>query len=343
MTAAMRQLGEGRFDVVLPGLGRKDELGAMAEAVEMFKLKAGERAQAELDAKGDRDRAAAEHRKADIARLADEFEAAVGKVIDTVSCASSKLELSARSLTRTADHGRQLSVNVASSSGEASVNVQRVATATSEMAQLVAGIGRQVEEVAGIAREAVRKAAESDQRIASLASATERVGSVVQLIAAIARQTNLLALNATIEAARAGDRGKGFAVVAQEVKSLATQTAHATVEISDHIAGIQTATAESVDAITEIGVTVNRISQIAESVADAIAEQETMTQSIALNVREAAGRTTQVAASAGEVTDGAKQTGEASMEVLASAELLSGESHRLKQELNSFLVRIQAA
>lgn len=343
MTAAMRQLGEGRFDVVLPGLGRKDELGEMAAAVELFKLKAREKAQAEIDAKAEQDCAAAEQRQADIARLAGEFETAVGKVIDTVSSASSDLEASARSLTCTADHGRQLSVEVASSSEQASANVQLVATATGEMAATIANIGRQVEEAADIAREAVRRAELSDQRMAGLAAAADRIGSVVQLIAAIARQTNLLALNATIEAARAGDLGKGFAVVADEVKSLATQTAHATAEISEHIHGIQTATTDSVGAIADIGVIIGRISEIAVTVVNSIAEQGATSKNIASNLQEAAARTSQVAASAIEVTNGAMETGGASMQVLMSAELLSGESARLRRELGSFLGRIQAA
>ncbi|WP_198033781.1 methyl-accepting chemotaxis protein [Bradyrhizobium sp. WSM2254] len=343
MTAAMRQLGDGRFDVVLPGLGRKDELGEMAEAVELFKLKAREKAQAEIDAKAEQDRTAAEQRKADIARIAGEFEAAVGKVIYTVSSASSNLEASARSLTCTADHSRQLSVEVASSSEQASSNVQLVATATDEMAATIANIGRQVEEAADIAREAVRRAELSDQRMVGLAAAAERIGSVVQLIATIARQTNLLALNATIEAARAGDFGRGFAVVADEVKSLATQTAHATVEISEHIHGIQAATTDSVGAIADIGVIIGRISNIAVTVVNSIAEQGATSKNIASNLQEAAARTSQVAASAIEVTNGAKETGGASMQVLMSAELLSGESARLRRELGSFLGRVQAA
>ncbi|WP_456779699.1 methyl-accepting chemotaxis protein [Bradyrhizobium sp. USDA 3315] len=343
MTAAMRQLGDGRFDVVLPGPGRKDELGEMAEAVEMFKLKAREKAQAELDAKAARDRNIAEQRQADIAQLAGEFEDAVGKVIETVSCASSQLEASARSLTCAADHSRLLSVEVASASEEASTNVQRLATATSEMAATITNIGRQVQEAANIAGEAVRKAELSDLRMASLAAAAERIGNVVQLIAAIARQSNLLALNATIEAARAGDRGRGSAIVAEEVKSLAAQTAHATIEISEQISGIQAATTDSVGAISEIGVIIGRISEIARIVVDAVGEQEATSKSIALNVQEAAVRTTQVAASAGDVTNRAKETGGATMQVLTSAELLSEQSSRLKHELNNFLDRIQAA
>jgi len=342
-TMAMRQLGEGKFDVVLPGLGRKDELGAMAEAVEMFKLKAREQAQAGLEAKAQQDRTAAEQRRADIARLAAEFESTVGKVIDTVSFASSQLEASARSLTRTADHSQQLSVEVASSSGEASANVQRVAVATGEMAETIDTIGQQVGQAADISQEAVRKVELSDQRISGLAVAAEQIGSVVELIAAIARQTNLLALNATIEAARAGELGKGFAVVAQEVKSLARQTAHATVEISEHIGGIQAATSESVGAIIEVGAIISRISEISRTVVDSISEQQTRSRSIAHNVQEVAARTALVAASAGGVTKGAKQTGEASIQVLTAAELLSKESFRLRHELDSFLAGIKLA
>ncbi|WP_439360452.1 methyl-accepting chemotaxis protein [Bradyrhizobium sp. DASA03007] len=343
MTTAMRQLGDGQFDVSLPGLGRKDELGEMAEAVEMFKLKACEKARAELDAKAKQDHVAAEQRRADVARLAGEFEAAVGKIIDSVSSASSELEASARGLTCTADHSRQLSVEVVSSSEEASSNVQNVAAATGEMAEAMASICRRVEEAANIARQAVCKVELSDQRMASLTAAAERIGSVVEVIAAVARQINLLALNAAIEAARAGDLGKGFAVVAQEVKSLAAQAAHATVEIGDHIGRIQTATAESVGAVAEIGVIIGRISGIASTVVGAIGQQEARSKSIAFNVQGAADRTTGVAAAALKVTDGANETGAASLQVLMSAERLSEESSRLKHELDSFLTRVQVA
>ncbi|MGY8632784.1 methyl-accepting chemotaxis protein [Bradyrhizobium sp. 14AA] len=179
--------------------------------------------------------------------------------------------------------------------------------------------------------------------MASLAAVAERIGSVIQLIATIARQTNLLALNSTIEAARAGDLGRGFAIVAQEVKSLAAETAQATVEISDQIGGIQAATSEAVGEITEIGVIITRISEIAMAAVGSIEEQKATGQSIALNLQEAAAKTVHVASSAGAVTDRAKETGGASVQVLKSAELLSGESSRLKHELDCFLSGIQAA
>ncbi|MFK4719142.1 methyl-accepting chemotaxis protein [Bradyrhizobium niftali] len=174
MTAAMRQLGERQFDVVLPGLGRKDEVGEMAEAIEMFKLKTREKALAELEAKAEQDRATTARRRTEVAQLAGEFEEVVGKVIDSVSSASSELVASARSLTCTADHSRQLSEEVASSSGEASSNVQRVAAATSEMAKSTAIICRRVEEAANMALEAVHKVELSDRRMASLTDAARR-------------------------------------------------------------------------------------------------------------------------------------------------------------------------
>ncbi|MDA9481257.1 hypothetical protein XI07_04260 [Bradyrhizobium sp. CCBAU 11445] len=342
MTTAMRQLGDGQFDIALAGLGRKDELGEMAEAVEMFKQKAREKARAELDAKAEQDRAAAEQRRADIARLAGEFEAAVGEIIESVSSASLELEASARGLTCSADHSRQLSVEVVSSSKEASSNVRHIAAATSEMAEAMAGICRRVE-AANIAHQAVCKVELSDHRMASLTAAAERIGSVVDVIAGVARQINLLALNATIEATRAGDVGGGFAIVAQEVKFLAAQAAQATVEIGGHIGGIQAATAESAGAVAEVGIIIGHISGIAKIVVDAIGEQEATSKSIALNVQGASARTTGVAASAHKVTDGANETGAASLQVLMSAELLSKESSRLKHELHSFLTRVQAA
>jgi methyl-accepting chemotaxis protein len=166
---------------------------------------------------------------------------------------------------------------------------------------------------------------------------------VVKLITAIAEQTNLLALNATIEAARAGEAGRGFAVVAQEVKALAAQTAKATDEISSQIAGMQSATGESVAAIKEIGTTINRISEIASTIAAAVEEQGAATQEIARNVQQAASGTTQVAANIGDVNKGAAETGSASSQVLSSAQALSSEGNRLKLEVDNFLNSVRAA
>ncbi|MEZ5786437.1 MAG: methyl-accepting chemotaxis protein, partial [Xanthobacteraceae bacterium] len=237
LVGAMRDLGEGDFSVVLPGLGRKDEVGQMAGAVEAFKVKAAEKARREAEEKTEADRRLEAERKEAMYAMADSFEKAVGGIIETVSSASTELEAAAGTLMKTAETTQQLSGTVASASEEASSNVQSVASATNELSSSVQEISRQVQESSQIANEAVQQAGKTDVRINELSQAAGRIGDVVKLITAIAEQTNLLALNATIEAARAGEAGKGFAVVAQEVKALAAQTGKATGEISAQISG----------------------------------------------------------------------------------------------------------
>ncbi|MCZ7661012.1 MAG: methyl-accepting chemotaxis protein [Xanthobacteraceae bacterium] len=281
--------------------------------------------------------------KSGMNRLADEFQTTVGQIVETVSLASSELEATASSLAQTADSTQHLSSAVAAASEEASANVQSVASASEEMTSSVHEISRQVQESARIAGDAVQQARRTDGRIHELSQAAGRIGDVVKLIAAIADQTNLLALNATIEAARAGEAGKGFAVVASEVKALAAQTSKATEDIRSHIAGMQSATQETVTAITEIGGTITRISEIASAIAAAVEEQGAATQEIARNVGEAAKGTNQVAESITEVNRGAGETGSASNRVLSSAQSLSKESSRLRTEVDRFLVTVRAA
>jgi len=343
LVAAMKKLGEGDFSIVLPGLGRKDEIGAMAGAVEQFKLKAQEKARLDAEAKTEQDRILGARRKADMQKLADEFEKAVGEIVDTVSSASTELEAAASTLTRTAETTQRLSTTVAAASEQASSNVQSVATASEEMARSVGEIGRQVQESSRISSEAVDQAQHTDDRINKLSQAANRIGDVTQLITTIAEQTNLLALNATIEAARAGEAGKGFAVVAQEVKALASQTAKATSEISLQIAEMQSATQGSVVAIKEIGGTIGRISEIATTIASAVEEQGAATHEITRNVQQAAHGTTQVANNITDVSRGAAETGSASSQVLSSARSLANESNRLKLELSKFLNTVRAA
>ena len=343
LTSGMKELASGKFDVVLPGLGRKDEVGDMAGAVEEFKVKLAEKARQEADAKNQQDRIAAQQRKVEMGKLADSFEAAVGEIVDTVSSASTELEASAISLTKTADLTQQLSTSAAAASEEASTNVQTVASATEELTSSVGEIGRQVDQSTKIASEAVRQAQETDTRMAELSKAAVRIGDVLQLITTIAEQTNLLALNATIEAARAGEAGKGFAVVAQEVKQLAAQTGKATGEISQQIASMQTSTQASVAAIKEIGGTIGKISTIASTIAAAVEEQGAATREIARNVQQAAAGTTQVSSNVTEVSRGASETGSASSQVLSSAQALSQESTRRKMEVGRFLASVRAA
>jgi methyl-accepting chemotaxis protein len=343
MCKAMRELASGNFDVVLPGLGRKDELGEMAGAVEEFKLQAiakAERDAAEQDA---HNKEASAARRAELIRFADDFETAVGSIVSNVSASADHLEQAAGTLTRTAETTQGLSSQVAGASEEASSNIQQVASATEQLSVSVEDIGKRVRESNRIAEAAVVQAQETDGRIGKLSRAAQQIGDVVKLITAIAEQTNLLALNATIEAARAGDAGRGFAVVAAEVKSLANQTAKATEEISNHISGMQDATRESVAAIKQIGETIGQISSIASSIAVAVEQQGSATQEIARNVQSVAEGTREAAQNIVEVNRGATETGSASEEVLGSAKALSSESTRLRAELDRFMENIRAA
>jgi methyl-accepting chemotaxis protein len=343
MTAAMIELAKGNFAVVLPGLGRPDEVGEIARAVETFKINAEQKARDEVEAKIKQEQAAAGQRKADMLKLAGDFESAVGEIVETVSSASTELEASASTLTATAVRSQELTTMVAAASEEASTNVQSVASATEEMSSSVNEISRQVQESARIANEAVDQARKTNDRVGELSKAAARIGDVVELINTIAGQTNLLALNATIEAARAGAAGRGFAVVASEVKALAEQTAKATGEIGQQIAGIQSATRESVNDIKEISGTIERLSEISSTIAAAVEEQGAATQEISRNVQQAAQGTMQVSCYITDVQQGTSETGSASLQVLSAAQSLSGDSNRLKLEVGRFLNSVRAA
>jgi methyl-accepting chemotaxis protein len=343
MVRDMDKLAAGDFTLVLPGLGRSDEIGAMAEAVEQFKIKAIERARRDAEQEEAGRRAVASQRQVELRTLADGFEAAVGDMVSAVASLSRELEDSANTLTSNADSTRQLSVAVADASGEASLNVKSVAQATHELTTSVSEISERAQESSRIAGEAVRQAEQTDDRIADLWKAASRIGNVVKLITDIAEQTNLLALNATIEAARAGDAGKGFAVVASEVKSLATQTAKATEDIGSLIAEMQAATGESVNAIKEIGKTIGRISEIATAIAAAVEEQSAATVEIARNVEQAAQSTSRVAGNIDDVNRAASETSSASGQVLTSARVLSGEGAKFKLTVETFLKTVRAA
>ena len=343
LSVSMDELAGGNFAVVLPGLGRKDELGAVAAAVEKFKVVSEQKAHDEAEAKIRQDQIAAQQRKAEMAKLADSFEAAVGEIIETVSSASTELEASAGTLTATAERSQELTTVVAAASEEASTNVQSVASATEELSSSVNEISRQVQESARMASEAVDQARTTNGRVGELSKAASRIGDVVELINTIAGQTNLLALNATIEAARAGEAGRGFAVVASEVKALAEQTAKATGEIGQQITGIQAATQESVMAIQAISGTIERLSEISSTIAAAVEEQGAATQEISRNVQQAAQGTQQVSSNITDVQRGASETGSASSQVLSAAQMLSGDSNRLKIEVRKFLETVRAA
>lgn len=337
----MQALGRGDLTANVPHQGEKTEIGAMADALQVFKQA--------LVAKKAADEAAAADAEAKIERgrrvdtITRNFEQMIGEIVQTVSSASTQLEASASTLSSTARRSQELTTSVAAASEEASTNVQSVASATEELSSSVTEISRQVQESARMAGDAVGQARTTNDRVSELSKAAARIGDVVELINTIAGQTNLLALNATIEAARAGEAGRGFAVVASEVKALAEQTAKATGEIGQQIAGIQTATQESVGAIKEISSTIERLSEISSTIAAAVEEQGAATQEISRNVQQAAQGTQQVSANITDVQRGANETGSASSQVLSAAQSLSGDSNRLKLEVGKFLEAVRAA
>jgi methyl-accepting chemotaxis protein len=336
------KLANGDFAVEVTGTDRKDEVGEIARTAVAFKDNGVAKLRMEREQK-ETEKRMAEQRKADMVKMADGFESAVGEIVETVSSASTELEASAGTLTSTAQRAQELTTAVAAASEEASTNVQSVASATEEMASSVNEISRQVQESARMATEAVDQARRTNDRVGELSKAAARIGDVVELINTIAGQTNLLALNATIEAARAGEAGRGFAVVASEVKALAEQTAKATGEIGQQISGIQAATQESVGAIKEISDTIGKLSEISSTIAAAVEEQGAATQEISRNVQQAAQGTQQVSANITDVQRGATETGSASSQVLSSAQSLSTESNRLKLEVGKFLTTVRAA
>jgi methyl-accepting chemotaxis protein len=342
VTASLTAIANGKNDIAIDCDDRADEIGEIARTVAIFKSNSQER-QRLREQQAAAAAAATEQRKTELKSFVDAFQASVGGIIDRVQSSAADFERVARQLTETARTTAALSGQSADASETASEHVRAAAAASDELSNSISEIARRVQESNGIAAEAVKQAAATDARMTELSEAGNRIGDVVKLITSIAEQTNLLALNATIEAARAGDAGRGFAVVAQEVKSLAGQTAKATEEISSHIGNMQVATAESVDAIKAIGQTIERISGIATAISAAVEEQHAATQNIAQSVRAAAGGTAEVAVNTRNAAQGAGETGQTSNKMFVSAQGLSGESQRLKAEVEKFLDGVRAA
>ncbi|SBV98160.1 Methyl-accepting chemotaxis sensory transducer [uncultured Alphaproteobacteria bacterium] len=337
----MKSLAEGDLAVTVPFADQTDEVGAMARAVQVFKERGEEVRRLESAAERQKAEAAARQQAA-MRELADAFEASVKAVVQSVAGTALKMRESAQSMSAVSEQASRQARAVGLAAENASANVETVSTAAEQLSASVAEIGRQVADSSGIARTAVEQAQANREIVEGLAQAATRIGAVVDLITDIASQTNLLALNATIEAARAGDMGKGFAVVAGEVKSLANQTARATEEISQQIAGVQGATREAVAAIETISTTIGRVSEISAAISAAVEEQGAATREIARNVEEAAQGTGEVTANIVDVGRAISAVGDAAVDVLGEATELTTQAERLAAEVDAFIARVRA-
>ncbi len=341
MTAAMGILANGDTTVEIPAQGQKDEIGSMAQAVQVFKDNMIETERLRAEQEEAKRRAEAERRQA-LLNMADRFESSVGGVVNAVSSAATELQATAQSLSASAEETARQSTAVAAASEETTQNVQTVAAATEELSSSIREIGNRVSESTRIVAQAVAEAEDTNSKVKGLFEAAQKIGEVVTLINEIASQTNLLALNATIEAARAGEAGKGFAVVASEVKNLATQTAKATDEIAGQVKAIQDSTGSAAQAIQTITTTIGRVNEIATAIASAVEEQGAATQEISRNVQQASTGTAEVSSNITGVTQASQQTSAGSAQVLSSASELAENGERLKREVDTFLHSVRA-
>ncbi len=341
ITESMGELAKGNKGVEIPNVGRKDEVGAMADAVLVFKENALEADR--LTAERETQRIAREQRAQVIEKMTQEFDARVSQVLSIVSGACTEMDSTAQSLSATAEQTNRQATAVAAASEEASSSVQTVATAAEELSASISEIGRQVEHAKNVSQAATDEADRADKLVQGLSEGSARIGEVINLITDIASQTNLLALNATIEAARAGEMGKGFAVVAGEVKNLANQTAKATEEIGAQIGAVQSATGEVVTAISSIVARIGEIAEVNTVIAAAVEEQQAAAHEIARNVQNAAAGTQEISTTTVGVSQAAGETGAASRQVLDASRSLSEEAESLRAVVETFLSGVRSA
>jgi methyl-accepting chemotaxis protein len=341
MTGAMTRLAQHDLTTVIEGAERKDEVGQMANAVQVFKTSMIEADR--LKAEQEEAQRVAAARSALVDQLTRDFDTSVQGVVQSVASQANQMQTSAQSMSAAAEEATKQAAAVAAASEQGAANVQTVASAAEELSSSISEIGRQVSHSSQIAATAVKEAAKANEMVQGLLNASGKIGEIVALINDIADQTNLLALNATIEAARAGEAGKGFAVVAAEVKNLATQTSKATEEIGAQITSVQGATQDAVNAIASIGKTIGEIDQISTTIAAAVEQQGAATQEIARNVEEAAKGTQEVSSNIGGVTEAANSTGAVANQVLTSAQSLTHQSGELRTLVQGFLTQVKAA
>ena len=340
-TGNLDRLAAGDLNIEVADDDRQDEVGKLTRALSVFKANALEKLRLEQAQKQAEIDAAARRRK-EMLDLAQTFENSVKKVVDGVLQSASQMQDTAEKLSAAAQEASTQAATVAGAAEETSVNMQAVSAATEEMTAAVGEINRQVDDASNVTRKAVDEATATNESVNALRDMAEKIGQVVGLISGIAGQTNLLALNATIEAARAGEAGKGFAVVASEVKTLATQTAKATEEISEQVSGMQQATGTAVSAIERIRDTVMGINQITTRISQAVAEQGTATNEIASNINQASSGTREVSSNINGVSQAADDTGRMASLVQSVATSLTKESANLRDQVEGFLRTIRA-
>ncbi len=342
MTQAMTRLSAGDLAVVIPALDRTDEVGAMAKAVEVFKINAAEvqrlaDEQERLKAENLRSRAQL------LGTMADDFEATVANVLLTVKKAAGVVSDHAEDMAGKVHQAEEGALLVSQATEETTASVQTVATASAQLSTSINEIATRVHESAQVAADTADVADQSSRTVEDLAAQAVRIGDVVQLISDIAGQTNLLALNATIEAARAGEAGKGFAVVAAEVKSLATQTRRATDEIGQTIGRIQTVTERAVDEIRQIAAIANQARMIASHIAAAVEEQSQATREISQSVGQAAVAAQAVASTIAGVAENVRHANRSSQDVVSASGRLSQEFMSLEEQVQRFVGTVRAA